>query len=184
MEFNSNLKISRGREGLKPPSFSPATGLKIELNRIDFLYLRWCLKTTLICIKSTCIETTLYRNDRKPSSTYHDSWSQCSIENSKSIILTFVRRDVRDSSFKAKKQLFDATSRDLVLQRVAEQKIFIAESLTQRNKKVFTDCIKAKHDLNFKYIWPSWGKMMLRKDDDRPARLTSCDGGLVKLRKS
>ena len=25
---------------------------------------------------------------------------------------------------------------------------------------------------------------MLRKDDDRPARLTSCDGGLVKLRES
>ena len=25
---------------------------------------------------------------------------------------------------------------------------------------------------------------MLRKDDDRPARLISCDGGLVKLRQS
>ena len=44
----------------------------------------------------------------------------------KSIIVTFVRRDVRDNFFEAKKQLFDFTSRDLVFQRVAEQKIFIA----------------------------------------------------------
>ena len=27
-----------------------------------------CIETTLICIETTCIETTLYRNDRKPHS--------------------------------------------------------------------------------------------------------------------
>ena len=31
--------------------------------RIDF---KWCLETTSICIESTCIETTLYRNDHTP----------------------------------------------------------------------------------------------------------------------
>ena len=99
-----------------------------------------------------------------------------------SIIVKFVRRDVRDKFFKAKKQLFGVTSRDLGFSRVAEQKIFI--SLTQRNKKLFADCLKAKHDLNFKYIWTSSVKIMLRKNDDSPARLISCDRDLVKLRES
>lgn len=101
-----------------------------------------------------------------------------------SIIVKFVRRDVRDKFFKAKKQLFGVTSRDLGFSRVAEQKIFIAESLTQRNKKLFADCLNAKHDLNFKYIWTSSGKILLRKNDDSPARLISCDRDLVKLRES
>ena len=53
------------------------------------------------------------------------------------IIIKFVCRDVRDNFFKPKKQLFGITSRDLGFPRVDEQKIFIAESLTQRNKKLF-----------------------------------------------
>lgn len=55
-------------------------------------------------------------------------------------------------------------------------------SLTQGNKKLFADCLKAKLDLNFKYIWTSSGKILLRKDDNSPARLISCDRDLVKLR--
>ena len=101
-----------------------------------------------------------------------------------SIIVKFVCRDVRDKFFKAKKQLFGVSSRDLGFSRVAEQKIFIAESLTQRNKKLFADCLKAKYDLNFKYIWTSSGKILLRKNDNSPARLISCDRDLVKLRES
>ncbi|XP_044166316.1 uncharacterized protein LOC122950324 [Acropora millepora] len=100
------------------------------------------------------------------------------------IIVKFVCRDVRDKFFKAKKQLFGVSSRDLGFSRVAEQKIFIAESLTQRNKKLFADCLKAKYDLNFKYIWTSSGKILLRKNDNSPARLISCDRDLVKLRES
>ena len=45
--------------------------IKVELNRIEFLHvsnrLWWCLETTSICIESTCMETTLYRNDRTHS---------------------------------------------------------------------------------------------------------------------
>ncbi|XP_044172420.1 uncharacterized protein LOC122956798 [Acropora millepora] len=98
-----------------------------------------------------------------------------------SIIVKFVCRDVTDKFFKAKKQLFRVSSRDLGFSRVAEQKIFIAESLAQRNKKLFADCLKAKYDLNFKYIWTSSGKILLRKNDNSPARLISCDRDLVKL---
>lgn len=53
-----------------------------------------------------------------------------------SIIVKFVRRNVRDKFFKAKKQLSGITSRDLGFSRVTEQKIFMAESLTQRNTKL------------------------------------------------
>ena len=55
------------------------------------------------------------------------------------IIVKFVRRDVRHKFLKAKKQLFGIASRDLGFPRVYEQNIFIAESLTQRNKKLFED---------------------------------------------
>ena len=58
----------------------------------------------------------------------------------------FVRRDVKDKFFKAKKQLFGITSRDLGFPRVDEQKIFIAESFKQRTKKLVADCLKAKHE--------------------------------------
>ena len=48
--------------------------IKSELNWIDFLRvanrLRWSLETTSICIESTCIETTLYRNDRERNGTF------------------------------------------------------------------------------------------------------------------
>ena len=75
-------------------------------------------------------------------------------------IVKFVRRDVRDKIFKAKKQLFGITSRDLGFPRVDEQKIFIAEGFTQRTKKLVADCLKAKHDLNLKYIWTSSGRIL------------------------
>ena len=60
-ELNSNLKISGGTQA--PLPLPLVTGLKIELNLIDFLHisnrLRWCLQTTSICIESTCIETAM-----------------------------------------------------------------------------------------------------------------------------
>ena len=56
--------------------------------------------------------------------------------------------------------------------------------LTKQLWKLFADCLNAKHDLNFKYIWTSSGKILLRKNDDSPARLISCDRDLVKLCKS
>ena len=48
------------------------------------------------------------------------------------------------------------------------------------------DCLglKAKHDLNFKYICTSSGKILLHKDGNSPARLISYDRDLVKLRES
>ena len=44
--------------------------MTLSLYRIDFSHVsRWlyiCIKTTSICIETTCIETTLYQTDRKP----------------------------------------------------------------------------------------------------------------------
>ena len=46
------------------------------------------------------------------------------------LIVKFTRRDVRDRFFKARKNLRDKSTRDLGMLRIAESKIFIAESLT------------------------------------------------------
>ena len=53
--------------------------------------------------------------------------------------------------------------------RETVQKIFISESLTQRNKKLFNQCVKAKKEKKFKFPWTSSGKILLRKDSSHPA---------------
>ena len=69
------------------------------------------------------------------------------------IIIKFVRRDVRERFYRARKELKDLTTRDVGYTRVADKKIFIVESLTQKNKILFNSCFRAKKDLNYRFIW-------------------------------
>jgi hypothetical protein len=52
--------------------------------------------------------------------------------------------------------------------RFADRKIFIVESLTQQNRKLFNKCLQVRREKNFKYIWTSSGKILLRKDESSP----------------
>ena len=45
------------------------------------------------------------------------------------------------------------------------------ESLTERNRMLFKDCLKAKKDMAFKFIWTLNGKIFMRKDKDSPVPL-------------
>ena len=80
------------------------------------------------------------------------------------IIVEFTRCDVKDNFYHARKQLKDLTTRDLGYSE--KNKIYLAESLTERNRILFKDCLKVKKDMEFKFIWTFSGKIFMRKDKD------------------
>ena len=84
------------------------------------------------------------------------------------IIVKFTRRDVKDNFYRARKQLKDLTTRDLGYSE--KNKIYLAESLTERNRILFKDCLKVKKDMEFKFIWTLDGKIFMRKDKDSAVR--------------
>ena len=58
------------------------------------------------------------------------------------IIVKFMRCDVKDNFYRARKQLKDLTTQDLGYSE--KTKIYLAESLTERNRMLFKDCLKVK----------------------------------------
>ena len=94
------------------------------------------------------------------------------------IIVKFVRRNVRERFYSARKNLRDKTTRDVGLTRVSEHNIYISESLTKKNRVLFNDCLKARKDLNFKFAWTQGGKIFMRKDDRSPAKHIKTQGAL------
>ena len=58
------------------------------------------------------------------------------------IIVKFMRCDVKDNFYRARKQLKDLTTQDLGYSE--KNKIYLAESLTERNRMLFKDCLKVK----------------------------------------
>ena len=84
------------------------------------------------------------------------------------IIVKFTRRDVKDNFYRARKQLKDLTTRDLGYSE--KNKIYLAESLTERNRILFKDGLKVKKDIEFKFIWTLDEKIFMRKDKDSAVR--------------
>ena len=79
------------------------------------------------------------------------------------IIVKFVRRDVKEQFYRGRKHLRNMTTRDIGLSRFSDNKIYVSESLSPRNKELFRDCLKFKRDHSFNYIWTQSGKIHLRK---------------------
>jgi hypothetical protein len=103
------------------------------------------------------------------------------IQYDAAIIVKFVRRDVRDSYYKARSNLRNKTTNDLGIIGSSGQKIFIAESLTQKNKALFNQCLHAKRDLKYKFLSTSSGKIFLRLDADSYAVAVCDESDIEKL---
>lgn len=58
------------------------------------------------------------------------------------IIVKFVRRETKEPFFKSCKKLNGITTKDLGLARISDNKIYISESLTPKNKELFKACLK------------------------------------------
>lgn len=95
------------------------------------------------------------------------------------IIVKFTRRDVKDNFYRARKHLKDLTTQDLGYSE--KNKIYLAESLSERNRMLFKDCLKVKKDLEFKFIWTLNGKIFMRKDKDSPVHLIANKEDLQKM---
>ena len=82
------------------------------------------------------------------------------------IIVKFVSRDLKKLFCPARKHLKGKTTRNLGYDK--ERFIYINESLTKTNRKLFRDCMKAKKDMDYAFIWTSNGRIYVRKDHRSP----------------
>ena len=89
------------------------------------------------------------------------------------VIVKLSRRDTRDRFYLARKNLQDKTTGNLNLLLPTENKIDISENLTATNRKLFKDCLKAKKDSSYRFIWTHYGRIFLRKDFGSPVIMVS-----------
>lgn len=101
------------------------------------------------------------------------------------IIAKFVRREDRDALYKARKMLRNYSTKDLDRDfgRISENKIYISESLTRKNKELFNSALKFKKDHKFKFIWSFYGRIFLRKDENCPPILISSTKNLQDIKR-
>jgi hypothetical protein len=62
-----------------------------------------------------------------------------------------------------------------------DNKIYIVESLTQKNRELLKECIEAKNDLNFKFTWTTSGRILMRKGVNSPVIQIRSHADLQKL---
>lgn len=98
-----------------------------------------------------------------------------------SIIVKFVRRDVRDSFYKSRKSLRNKSTKDLGYLRHQPQNVFVSESLTSRNHLLFNKCLQKRKELKYKFIWTHYGKILLRKDGSSPAICIKSEEDIKKI---
>ena len=73
---------------------------------------------------------------------------------------------MREHFYCARKRLKSVSMADLRFSKA--KKIFINESLMQKNKELFKDCLKFKKDHSCKFLWTNAAKIFLRRDADSP----------------
>lgn len=99
------------------------------------------------------------------------------------LIVKFVRREVRDKLYKARIDLKGKSTRDLYrFEAGADNRIYIAESLTKKKKELFTACLTEKRNLKFMSIWSNYGRIYIRMSrETRPVYISSVSD-LAKLK--
>lgn len=85
------------------------------------------------------------------------------------VIVKFTRREVKEAFYNGRKHLRDKTTQDIGMGRSSNNRIYISESLSPRNKELFAKSPKFKKENMFKYIWTHSGRIYLRKNKDSPA---------------
>ena len=83
------------------------------------------------------------------------------------IIAKFVSRDTRDEVYRARGKTKDLNN----LGRLAVNPIFISESLTEMNEKLFKSALSCKRDLKYQFIWTHNGNIFLRKNTSSPNKI-------------
>ena len=87
---------------------------------------------------------------------------------------------MKEKIYDARAKLHDVSTLDLGYSD--DNNIYISESLTEANRKLFKLCLKAKKDLRFDFIWTRNGRIFMRKDKEAPAVLIKSIDELQELR--
>jgi hypothetical protein len=95
------------------------------------------------------------------------------------IIVKFVRREVKEKFYRARCKLRSKTTKDIGY--YVENNIYLAESLTERNKALFRSCLDVKSNKNCKFIWTSNRIIYLRKDENSDVIKIKCKEDLPKI---
>ncbi|XP_068707747.1 uncharacterized protein [Montipora foliosa] len=88
------------------------------------------------------------------------------------IIVKFVKREIRENLYRARKNLKSISTVDLGYS--VANKIYVNESLTEKSKEIFKLCLKCKRDLSFKFLWTNAGRIFLRENLSSPVIPVSC----------
>ena len=123
---------------------------------------------------------------RLPQRRTSDGATSCEVDHAlrlPKVIVKFVRRETKELFYQGRKCLKNKTTRDIGLSRISDNKIYVSESLSQRNRELFKDCLKFKRDYYFNYIWTQTGWIFLRKDRYSPSRLVTSKRDLHDLQK-
>ena len=88
------------------------------------------------------------------------------------IIVKFVKREIRENLYRARKNLKSISTVDLGYS--VANKIYVSESLTEKNKEIFKLCLKCKRDLSYKFLWTNGGRIFLRENLSSPVIPVSC----------
>lgn len=99
------------------------------------------------------------------------------------IIVKFVKRDIKDKFYKARNRLKNCTT-DEIPGVEAKNRIFINESLTEENRRVFNECLKFRREKKFAFIWTSNGITYMRKNKDSNAIVVKSMEDLSKVKAS
>lgn len=81
------------------------------------------------------------------------------------IIVKFVSRLQKDNLLRAKKVKRILTTKDLNSTITTSSPIYINESLTSENRKLYQICRDYKKDKNIKFLWVNNGKIKMRKEE-------------------
>ena len=86
------------------------------------------------------------------------------------IIVKFTRRKINEEFYRAKKKLGEnhTKAKDLGFGFHSDNKLFIVESLTSKNKDLYQKAYEYKREKEFKYQWTSSGNIYLRRTDSSP----------------
>ena len=85
-------------------------------------------------------------------------------QNDTPIIVQFVRRHTKEIFYRARKNLKNVTTMDLGYS--LDNKIYVTESLTEKNKQLFRECLNVKKMKKYKFIWTINGRIYMRKNDN------------------
>ena len=94
------------------------------------------------------------------------------------IVVKFVKRETRENLYRARKNLKSVSTIDLGYP--VANKIYVNESLTEKNKELFKLCLKCKRDYSYKFLWTNAGRICLRKNLSSPVIPVNCTDDIPK----